>query len=184
MFVGSDDGMVHAFEATNGASSWAAIVGGVPSSPAVVSGKVFVAAEGNLAQAYRLTFAGCAPSVTKITCDNRLPGSPASQWDVPGSGDPSIQGFATDMSVDVAETVHFKINTPSTAYHVDIYRMGYYGGLGARKVTTLRPSVALPQRQPACCTTRTQDARLRQLGRVGVVGGTGQCAIGHLAARL
>src|SRR5687768_17670927 len=29
-------------------------------------------------------------------------------------------------------------------------RVGYYGGAGARKVATVRPSVPLPQTQPAC----------------------------------
>ena len=46
--------------------------------------------------------------------------------------------------------MQFKIDTPATAYHLDIYRMGYYGGDGARKVATVQPSVPLPQSQPAC----------------------------------
>src|SRR3954471_16845887 len=57
-------------------------------------------------------------------------------WDVSGSGDPSIQGFATDISVNTGETVNFKIKTDSNGYSVDIYRLGYYGGTGARKVAT------------------------------------------------
>src|SRR2546430_6207372 len=36
--------------------------------------------------------------------------------------------------------------------HIDIFRMGYYGGLGARKVATIVPSVPLPQTQPVCAT--------------------------------
>ena len=61
-----------------------------------------------------------------------------------------MQGFATDISVNHGETVHFKIDTPYSAYHLDIYRMGYYGGDGARKVATVTPSASLPQTQPAC----------------------------------
>ena len=30
-------------------------------------------------------------------------------------------------------------------YRLDIYRLGYYGGLGARLVTTVQPSATLPQ---------------------------------------
>ena len=67
---------------------------------------------------------------------------------------PSIQGFATDISVDQGQTVHFKIDTDATDYRLDIYRLGYYGGDGARKVATVQPSAALPQNQPACLTTR------------------------------
>ena len=85
-----------------------------------------------------------------IVCENEKPGNPPSEWDVEGAGDPSIQGFATDISVNRGESVHFKIKTNSTAYHLDIYRMGYYGGDGARKVATAQPSASLPQSQPAC----------------------------------
>jgi len=48
--------------------------------------------------------------------------------------------------------VRFKILTPSTNYRLDIYRMGWYGGLGARRVATVQPSAALPQSQPGCLT--------------------------------
>ncbi|HSC92510.1 MAG TPA: DUF4082 domain-containing protein [Gaiellaceae bacterium] len=85
-----------------------------------------------------------------VACENQLPGSPRSEWDVDGSGDPTIQGFPTDISVDQGGTVDFKIKTPATAYHVDIYRLGWYGGDGARKVATIQPTAALPQAQPAC----------------------------------
>jgi hypothetical protein len=87
-----------------------------------------------------------------IVCENALPGNPASEWDINGAGDASIQGFATDISVNKGETVHFKVDTNATAYRFDIYRMGYYGGMGARKVVSISPSVALPQHQPDCLT--------------------------------
>ena len=85
-------------------------------------------------------------------CENFLAGAPASEWDVPGAGDATIQGFATSISVNQGETVRFKIKTPASSYRLDIYRMGYYGGMGARKVATVTPSAALPQTQPACLT--------------------------------
>lgn len=87
-----------------------------------------------------------------ISVENALPGNPASEWDVVGAGDPSIQGFATDISVDQGESISFKVSTPATDYRIDIYRIGYYGGLGARKVATVQPSAALPQAQPAPLT--------------------------------
>ena len=42
------------------------------------------------------------------------------------------------------------MDTNATDYRIDIYRLGYYGGLGARKVATVQPSATLPQGQPAC----------------------------------
>ena len=83
-----------------------------------------------------------------IVVENSLPGKPASEWDISGSGDPSIQGFATDISVNSGQTIRFKIKTNATQYHLDIYRLGYYQGNGARLVATVSPSAALPQTQP------------------------------------
>ena len=99
--------------------------------------------------------ADCVTPANPIEAENCLPGNPPSEWDVTGAGDASIQGFATDISVDRGGTVEFKVNTPSTSYRADIYRIGYYGGNGARKVATVTPSVPLPQAQPACLTNAT-----------------------------
>jgi hypothetical protein len=77
-------------------------------------------------------------------------GNPPSQWDVSGAGDPTIQGFPTDISVNKGGTISFKINTNAAAYTIDIYRMGYYNGNGASLITSISPSATLPQVQPAC----------------------------------
>ena len=88
-----------------------------------------------------------------VVCENNLPGNPSSEWDITGAGDASIQGFATDISVNRSGTVHFKINTTAATFRIDVYRLGYYAGLGARKVATI-PSVS-GQSQPACLTNNT-----------------------------
>jgi WD40 repeat protein len=85
-----------------------------------------------------------------IAEENTLPGNPSSEWDINGAGDSSIQGFSTDISVNRGQKVAFKIDTNATNYKLNIYRMGYYAGKGARKITTVLPAVALPQKQPAC----------------------------------
>ncbi|MGZ6869489.1 MAG: DUF4082 domain-containing protein, partial [Frankiaceae bacterium] len=91
------------------------------------------------------------PVVNPVACENSQPGAPASQWDVSGAGSSTIQGFATDISVNVGQTVHFKIKTPARSYRLDVYRMGYYQGLGARLIAgNLTPTATLPQTQPAC----------------------------------
>lgn len=87
-----------------------------------------------------------------ITAENCLTGNSPSEWDVSGAGDPSIQGFATEISVNRGSTVYFKVKTDASNYRLDIYRMGYYGGLGARKIATVQPSAQLPQIQPNCLT--------------------------------
>ncbi|MEV4181790.1 DUF4082 domain-containing protein [Streptosporangium canum] len=95
--------------------------------------------------------AACPP--TSVIClENSLPGNPPSEWDVPGAGDSSIQGYGTSMSVNHGEVIQFKVATDSTNYRVDIYRIGYYGGMGARFIATVNPSASLPQTQPDCLT--------------------------------
>jgi hypothetical protein len=99
---------------------------------------------------------GCSPAMANdIVCENSKAGNPSSQWDVEGAGDPTIQGFATTISVNQGQTVYFKIDTNAKAYTIDIYRIGYYGGMGARKIASVIPSVTLPQSQPACITDST-----------------------------
>ena len=52
-----------------------------------------------------------------------------------------------------ADDLSSRSTRPPTRYRIDIYRLGYYGGHGARKVATIHPSAALPQTsQPACLT--------------------------------
>ncbi len=93
----------------------------------------------------------CANAANPVVCENALPGDPQSDWQVEGVGDPTIQGYATSMSVNVGETVNFKIKTPASSYHIDILRLGYYQGNGARKIASnLQPSAKLPQTQPEC----------------------------------
>jgi hypothetical protein len=96
--------------------------------------------------------ADCSSPANAIVAENCLPGTSGNTWDVSGAGDSTIQGFTTDISANVGQTVSFKVSTNATSYKLDIYRLGYYGGSGARLVTTITPSAHLPQTQPACIT--------------------------------
>ena len=92
----------------------------------------------------------CANPANEIVAENCLGGHPATEWDINGYGDPSIQGFGTEIAVAQGESIDFKVDTDSDDYRIDIYRMGYYGGMGARRVDSVEPSAALPQVQPEC----------------------------------
>jgi hypothetical protein len=95
-------------------------------------------------------------SPNPIVAENLLPGTPQSQWDIQGAGDQTIQGYATNISVDVGQTVSFKITDTSLApYHIDIYRMGYYGGDGARLEVSIPSSQTTDVIQPAPLTDKT-----------------------------
>ena len=66
----------------------------------------------------------------------RLDGrTPQSYWDVAHSR--QIEGFATDISSDAGSRIDFKVNVNGGAggdYLVEVFRLGHYGGDGARKV--------------------------------------------------
>jgi methionine-rich copper-binding protein CopC len=85
-----------------------------------------------------------------IAQENALPGTPQSTWFVSGTGDTTIQGFTTDISVDQGGTVSFKIDDTAVApYQINIYRIGYYGGDGAALKATITSSQTLKVDQPA-----------------------------------
>ncbi|HEY4096235.1 MAG TPA: N,N-dimethylformamidase beta subunit family domain-containing protein, partial [Baekduia sp.] len=101
-----------------------------------------------------LPAAGLAACANPVACENEKPGSAPSTWQVVGGGDPAIQGYATSMSVNKGQSVQFKIKTTASGYRIDIFRLGYYQGNGARLIQGgMRPSASLPQNQPSCLTT-------------------------------
>jgi N,N-dimethylformamidase beta subunit-like protein/uncharacterized protein DUF4082/putative Ig domain-containing protein/Big-like domain-containing protein len=85
-----------------------------------------------------------------IVAENQLPGTPASEWDLSGPGSTTLQGFTTDISVNHGSTVNFKIQSATNNWRIDIYRLGYYQGNGARLITTINKTSA--QNQPAPVT--------------------------------
>ena len=73
-----------------------------------------------------------------VVTENALPGNPIAEWGVPNFRDNRIAGFSTRMSLNVGETVRFKISVEAAApYTLKIYRLGYYGGNGARLMADL-----------------------------------------------
>lgn len=94
------------------------------------------------------TASPCGPGGNPVACENSKPGNDPAEWDVAGAGDPGVQGFATQMSVNIGEQVDFKVDSAGRPFTVTIYRTGWYGGLGARKITTVENVDA--QGQPEC----------------------------------
>ena len=77
--------------------------------------------------------------VNRIIAENAITTGVATKdyWDVPHSN--QIEGFTTDFSVNAGSTVDFKINVNGGAgsdYQVEVFRLGYYGGAGAREVAS------------------------------------------------
>jgi hypothetical protein len=80
-----------------------------------------------------------------IVTENQKTGTPQETWDLSGPAATNIEGFATSISVAGGSEIGFKINTDSTDYRIDIYRLGYYNGLGACFVTTIHQTTASVQ---------------------------------------
>ncbi|MCX5054094.1 DUF4082 domain-containing protein [Streptomyces sp. NBC_00474] len=99
----------------------------------------------------------CGSGSNPVVCENSKPGTPKTDWFSPNAyGD--IKGFSTKESVQAGDTVQFKVQS-KTSYHVEIYRLGWYGGDGAREMSTAaQAAVTYPANymtKPASCTTKS-----------------------------
>jgi hypothetical protein len=86
-----------------------------------------------------------------IALENQKPGTPQNIWQVdPGADSTLLEGFTTAISTNIGGTVQFKIDnlTGNPNYQINIYRLGYYGGDGARLVSTLQHQGTVVQPAP------------------------------------
>ncbi|UJP08892.1 hypothetical protein L2X99_10375 [Microbacterium sp. KUDC0406] len=116
---------------------------------AVVMG-AFIA--GSASEPAQAAGSSCGPTINPIVCENSKPGTDPDEWNISGAGDGSIQGFATDISVNAGSKIDFKVDTNARAYTIDIYRTGWYQGKGARFIQSVPVTAALPQTQQQCIT--------------------------------
>src|ERR1700712_1446348 len=96
-----------------------------------------------------LMISGYANGQNPIVAENLLPGNPISEWGVNSSADfrnVNLNGYATAISVNKGDRVHFKIDAiQDIGYTAKIYRVGYYGGMGARFMTGLGAFIGVKQ---------------------------------------
>src|SRR6185312_15916985 len=62
-----------------------------------------------------------------------------------------IEGYASLTSVNIGGTIAFSVSTADSTFNIDIFRTGWYGGVGARLLTTISGLTGVVQ------TTPTQD---------------------------
>src|SRR2546427_8263977 len=92
-----------------------------------------------------------------IVIENQQPGT--SQWRIPvGSaatdGGGQIKGYASATSVNKGQNITFYVSVnPSQTYTIDVYRMGWYQGLGGRLMQHIGPLNGV--RQSTCPTNST-----------------------------
>ena len=83
------------------------------------------------------------------------------RWDIPWPGYKitddrrlNIKGYASTVSVLQGKAIGLHVSSAAREpYTVDVYRLGYYQGLGGRHLTRLGPFRGRPQ--PACYTIRS-----------------------------
>jgi len=73
-----------------------------------------------------------------VVTENALPGVDRASW-LPRHVPPTrIEGYASETSVLPGDTVHFHVSTADgDRYRIEVYRLGWYGGAGARLLTCI-----------------------------------------------
>ena len=68
-----------------------------------------------------------------------------------------IEGYCSKQSVKAGEKMDIFVSTkPVARFTIEIFRMGYYGGAGARLMTTLGPFEGKTQPVPAMAEQRVE----------------------------
>jgi hypothetical protein len=71
---------------------------------------------------------------------------------------PWIEGYCSHTSIKAGETIRFFVSTnPASAFRIDIYRMGFYGGAGGRQVASLGSFPGKVQPEPPVGELRVRD---------------------------
>jgi hypothetical protein len=95
-----------------------------------------------------LASGGSAGAANPVQTENALPGT--TEWHFAAPQGASIEAYASEVSVLPGETLHLHVSTsPAELYHIHVFRLGWYGGLGAREVACI----------PATCTHVSSGSR-------------------------
>jgi hypothetical protein len=105
---------------------------------------------GNSPQTVSLTGTATAPTVTTgnpIQIENAKPGT--SDWHtVNAASNHQIEGYSSSTSVNRGGNISLYVNTADGSYTIDFFRMGWYSGLGARRM--MAPVQVNAAQQSAC----------------------------------
>jgi hypothetical protein len=101
-----------------------------------------------LAANTRASAARARAGANPIQRENALPG--AVDWRLPRAAKGAVEGYASQVSVAPGEVLDLHVATaPAARYRVEVYRIGWYGGSGARRLACL----------PSCATDEAGTAR-------------------------
>jgi hypothetical protein len=110
--------------------------------------------------------AAATTAANRITAENAKAGSRDWQLTRPaldrigGLRSPKIEGYCSQQSVAAGETIEIKVSTdPAATFQIDVFRMGYYGGAGARLMGTFGPFDGTLQPLPEVGPQRLRECR-------------------------
>ncbi|HZQ32515.1 MAG TPA: N,N-dimethylformamidase beta subunit family domain-containing protein [Mycobacterium sp.] len=73
------------------------------------------------------------PAQNQTSAENALPGT--ADWTLTNPAtDREIEGYASATSVDAGESIALHVSTAAASFQFEVFRMGWYQGLGARRV--------------------------------------------------
>lgn len=80
-----------------------------------------------------------------------------------------IEGYCNKTSVAAGETISFHVSVqPATPFRIEIYRLGYFQGLGGRHVTTLGPFDGQPQPTPPVAAMRLRECIWKTCAEIAI----------------
>ena len=74
-----------------------------------------------------------APTPNAIVRENQLAGTTGWKLTEPATNR-EIEGYASATSVNHGDRIRLYVNTKAPSYTIEVFRMGWYGGLGGRRV--------------------------------------------------
>jgi hypothetical protein len=80
-----------------------------------------------------VTVTGGAMTTNQVAVENRLPGTSAWRLTNPAESR-QIEGFASATSVNRGDPIALFVNTSAATFQLEVFRMGWYQGLGGRRV--------------------------------------------------
>jgi N,N-dimethylformamidase beta subunit-like protein len=81
---------------------------------------------------------GSRAALNPIQAENANRGTPVGTWLQPAVPPTNVEGYTSEVSVLPGETVHLHVSTEDREqYRIEVYRVGWYGGNGARLLACL-----------------------------------------------
>src|SRR3954451_18498493 len=82
-----------------------------------------------------------------------------------------IEGYCSHQSIEAGQTLQIMVSTnPPGQFEIEIFRMGYYGGRGARRVSVLGPFSGRPQPEPDIQSRRLRECRWEPSTEIRIAG--------------